>query len=98
MPYVLKDLVRHAAAHPATFQIPSRQLRETLAVGSSAKLVFVPSPSVKGGGHERLWVEITAREGEEYIGRLERDPMFIDAIGVRKGDTVRFRACHVASI
>lgn len=98
MPYTLENVERLNAAHPATFHIPSRTEREGLRRGDVAKLIFTLPKPINGCDAERMWVEVTGRDGEEYVGRLDSDPLFPDTLGIRSGDTVRFRACHVASI
>lgn len=98
MPYTLENVERLNAAHPATFHIPSRTEREGLRRGDVAKLIFTLPKPINGCESERMWVEVTGRDGDDYLGELDNDPLFPDELGIKWRSPVRFRACHVASI
>lgn len=69
---------RHAEA-PDTFEIPPLRVREVLEPGDFAKLIFriaidrEEDPEVC----ERMWVVVTARTGDGYIGVLDNEPSSI---------------------
>jgi hypothetical protein len=62
------------AGHPETFQIPSREKRESLAPGDGAKLLFDIETREHGRivdrGVDRMWVIVKARTEHGYIGVL----------------------------
>ena len=95
---------RHAA-HPDSFEIPARGLRETLTRGQAAKLLFVIETEDEDGridaGVERMWVVVSeAREGG-YLGRLINRPASIDPDGdvyLRMDCEVPFAPEHVIAI
>ena len=80
---------------PETFCIPSAQKRAAAQPGEYVRLGFrleVESLSIG----ERMWVKITQREGDSYIGRLANAPEHITAL--QFGDLVRFKARNVLKI
>lgn len=78
--------------NPATFQIPSREDRETLKAGDLAKLNFLNA----GTRGERMWVLITRRlQDGGYVGTLADKP---DITLLLRGDVVRFGPEHVIEI
>ena len=80
---------------PETFWIPSAQERAALQPGEYVRLGFrleVESLSIG----ERMWVQVTQREGDSYIGRLANAPERI--IMLRFRDLVRFKARNVLKI
>lgn len=80
---------------PETYCIPSAQERAAVQPGDYVRLTFrlnVESFSIA----ERMWVQITQREGDSYIGRLANTPKDIRAL--QFGDLVRFKARNVIKI
>ena len=92
---------RHAA-HPETFQIPSRTDRETLVPGVAAKLLFhietKEASQVIDSGVDRMWVIVRAVTREGYLGVLDSDPGQSEGLNLREGDVIVFGPEHVAAI
>jgi hypothetical protein len=92
---------RHAA-HPQTFQIPSRGARESLAPGDGVRLLF--DIETRNGGRvidrgvDRMWVIVKLRREERYVGILDSDPGFAEGLNLRAGDAIAFGPEHVADI
>lgn len=89
---------RHAAA-PGTFHIPSRVARETLRLGSAAKLLFLLMNEEDGKpivDCERMWVTVVSSENGGYRGRLESQP--ITSRVLSPGDIVAFGPEHIAGV
>jgi hypothetical protein len=89
---------RHAA-HPGTFEIPPREIREALEPGQAAKLLF-DIEIRKGGrvvdrGVDRMWVIVRARTGGRYVGVLDSDPGLAEGLRLRPGDEILFGPEHV---
>lgn len=76
------------------FQIPSRESRENVPIGSFAMLLF--RFDVPGTPPERLWVKVTARKGKNYVGLLDSKPS--SAKNLRVGRTIKFGPEHVLQI
>lgn len=92
---------RHAA-HPETFQIPSKAARESLVPGTAAKLLF-HIETTEGGrvidrGVDRMWVIVRAVTPEGYEGVLDNDPGESEGLNLRAGDVIVFGPEHVAAI
>lgn len=67
---------RHAA-NPDTFWIPDVQVRSSLRRGQAAKLLFDIQFQEHGRpvrGTERMWVIVSRREGDVYVGVLDSVP------------------------
>jgi hypothetical protein len=91
-------------AHAETFWIPPLEQRQSLRRGQAVKLIFdiegiEPDGSVVAQG-QRMWVLVTERLGDTYVGILDNEPALEPAENVylRKGAEIPFRAEHVADI
>jgi hypothetical protein len=82
------------AENPETFWIPDKADRDSLQPGDIAKVIF---KTYTGDGFtgERIWVKVTGRIGNKYIGKLDNIPFII---ANKLGDRVCFRAEHVIDI
>jgi hypothetical protein len=89
-------------AHPDTFQIPSREARETLTQGDGVKLLFDietrEGDRVTDRGVDRLWVIVKRRTGLNYLGVLDSDPGSAEGLNLHVGDVITFGPEHVAEI
>jgi len=93
----LGDAEDQHAEHPRSFFIPSREERESLAVGAIARLQFVlRDPPPGGPSAERMWLEVLSAEGEGYVGVLTNRPGAIRDLEV--GAHVRFGPEHVIAV
>jgi hypothetical protein len=93
----LEDAEANRRAHPRTYSIPRREVREALPVGCSVKLVFRIPPGVESDyGAERMWCEVVARDAGGYTGALLSTPS--TAGWLEPGVHVRFEARHVAGL
>jgi len=82
-------------SHPNTFWIPPEDERNHLVEGDYAKLVFTGVRVDGGPAGERMWVCVTGRDGDTYVGTLASHPV---AIQLNWGDEVRFHADNVINI
>jgi hypothetical protein len=90
--------------NPKTFWIPSADERQNLRRGQAARLIFDiqveldGDPVVQG---ERMWVIVSERVGETYIGILDNKPASFepaDDVYLCFGAEIPFRAEHVIDI
>lgn len=91
--------------HPDTFWIPPKEERDNLQVGQSVKLMFDielvdenDEPEISG---ERMWVIVSERTGDGYIGLLDNQPAsfeITDDIYLCVGAEIPFHAEHVIDI
>lgn len=95
--YKLQDGEAMHRESPRTFSIPRSEVRRDLPQGALVKLVFgLPCPADDGCGAERMWCQVTARQGRGYIGRLVNRPLYVE--GLAYGDPVAFQPRHVVAI
>jgi hypothetical protein len=74
----LIDAEKKAKKYPYTFAKPSKKVLAKLKVGDCVKLAFDFDSSRKSDpAGERMIVEIIQINGEEYIGKLKDEPVFI---------------------
>jgi uncharacterized protein YegJ (DUF2314 family) len=98
----LESAEQYAADAPATFLIPSRAERESLAPGDAAKLLF--DIETRDGDRvidrtvHRMWVIIKVRTDSGYMGVLDNDPGDPENRTLREGDLVVFGPEHVANV
>ncbi len=83
-------------AHPDTFHIPSMEDIKQLKAGSIVKLGFDVVGVKDASGGERMWVIVTALDGDKFTGKLDNDPVVIR--GLRYEDTIHFTAENILSI
>lgn len=93
---------RHAET-PDTFQIPSRDQRESLVAGDAAKLLFDIEADGEDGierGVERMWVIVRRRVGALYVGVLDSTPASIepDPEFLARGQEILFGPEHIIDI
>jgi hypothetical protein len=89
---------------PITFQIPSRDARANLRRGQAAKLIFEIEATDETGaivvGGERMWVIMTERVAEVYLGVLVDEPSLdpSDDVYLREGAEIPFLPEHIIDI
>ena len=74
--------------HPETFWVPDRQVKEHLRPGDTVKLMW----AVKRSHGERMWVTITERKGDRFVGTLDN---YAISAYLEPGESVQF---HVDDI
>ncbi len=85
------------AANPRSFFIPSRKERSNRNSGDLVRLVFfIRNPSHPGPQAERMWLEVSARDDDGYVGLLTNQPIAIKDLS--RGDEVAFRSEHIIAI
>lgn len=84
------------AAHPNTFEIPSREWREDIQAGDLVKLIFLSSVDGKTVG-ERMWVRVKATAARtHFAGTVDNNPIIGDEPGY--DDLVVFGPEHIIDI
>jgi hypothetical protein len=78
------------AKHPDTCWIPPKDVRNNLRAGDLAKVSF--QLTGKEVAAERIWILVTGRMGDSYIGTINNYPVFLEA---EAGDVVTFKAENV---
>ncbi|OGH69194.1 MAG: hypothetical protein A3I29_03345 [Candidatus Magasanikbacteria bacterium RIFCSPLOWO2_02_FULL_44_11] len=82
---------------PTTFYMPPIEARKNLKAGDLVKLIFrMKEKSSDEISVERMWVIVDRKEGEEYVGKLDNDP--VGDVYLKAGDEVRFEPRHVIQI
>jgi len=99
--YVLKSAVESHRNAPDTFWIPSDEDKAAIGVGSIVKMMFNigdvdENGVVTDGFVERMWVEVTAIEGENLTGKLLNQPFSTDEVALH--DVVHFTVDHITDI
>ena len=89
-------------ASPATFEIPPIDVRRSLRRGDAAKLLFEIETREAGvvvdRGVDRMWVVVTGREDEFYVGVLTSDPGKAEGLGLRPGSELIFLPEHICAV
>ncbi len=100
--WALLSAEERAVSAPDLFLIPARPLRESLAVGSAAKLLFDIETRENGKvvdrGTDRMWVLIKSKTAIGYIGVLDNDPGIAEKLKLHEGDLVAFGPEHICDI
>ncbi len=89
--FKLMDGVALSKMYPDTFEVPSFVELAKVEVGDFVKLGFKiqqkDAPSA-----ERMWVKVAAFKGNQYVGTIANNPMFLKA---EYGDIVLFEPRHI---
>lgn len=81
---------------PDTFRIPSDERKAAVRTGHSVKLAFeLDNPPHGHPPGERMWVIVTAIEGENLRGFLDNAPVVVPLL---PGDEVNFTPDHIIDI
>jgi hypothetical protein len=91
----LANAERRNVENPDDFLIPSQAERNSLVPGDIVKLVFRFTPPTDVSA-ERMWVQVQAVEGQQYVGQLTNEPRHI--VGLDPGSTIRFGPQHVIDL
>lgn len=93
--WYLENVREIAKERPYTFYVPSDELIKMLKVGDVVKLIFVNTEQQENNpfDSERIWVEITQIDGNDFVGLLDNKPFIIQDLNL--GDEVSFQACHI---
>lgn len=79
-----------ADARSLSIPAPAAEIA-ALVPGRVAKLIFQPTGGVRAKP-ERMWVEVTAVDGDSYTGTLANQPVYLP---LNHGDPVSFTAAHI---
>lgn len=90
----LVDVEERHRQHPETFEILPFEQRCAATVGDTVKLIWEEPLSDSG---ERLWVQVTAKDGDRLTGFIDNDP--VDLAGLLRADqVVEFGPEHISQI
>ncbi len=78
---------------PYTFYMPSKAVTDKLKAGDLVKLVFFSDSDTAGYKGERMWVEITDRNKENFVGKLDNEPYHLK--GLKLGQILHFGTEHI---
>ena len=94
--WVLEDGEERHRATPGTFPIPPLELREGLQRGDYVKLIFRIAVEEDEDAYERMWVIVTSRIENGYLGILNNEPSLIaENADFWLGSELPFNARHV---
>lgn len=95
--FTLENVRLRNQADPRHFLIPTVEELAGLQVGDQVRLIFLLDKELENGCNgERMWVELTEIDGENYKGLLTNQPQFITTLQI--ADEVHFAAEHIATI
>lgn len=92
--YTIDDPRPIAEGAPYTYFLPSENELLALAPGDQVKIVFRSHPPSPKFDAERMWVEITATNGNDLIGKLDNVPCDMpqlnpdDVIALKRSDVI----------
>jgi hypothetical protein len=82
-----------AASAPYTFFLPSENELSHLQAGDLVKLIFGGWPESRIWDSEKMWVEITSRDNDDFCGKLANEPL--DPPQLQVGKPIKFSAFHI---
>ncbi|GIP49363.1 hypothetical protein J53TS2_29540 [Paenibacillus sp. J53TS2] len=90
----MEDATERNKKAPYTFYIPSKEVIEILKTGDQVKLLFASNEIDGDFEVERMWVEISERDGELFSGILVNTPASIK--NLEMGHKIRFKREHIS--
>jgi len=99
MPYsfYLENIPERAKENPRQFLKPTAAELDNLKVGDPVRLFFIFNFKTADGCHaERMWIEISEIDNDNFKGSLTNQPVYIKDIQV--GDEVEFTRDNIATI
>ena len=97
--FYLENAVMRAKLWPQDFVIPSEDERHRVHARQTVKMDFtfaLESQPKEGDETERMWVVVKERVDDHWIGVLDNDPRFHDAI--ESGHEFHFHPDHIVAI
>ena len=94
--WIIQNPQPTAAAAPYTYYLPPPEFLAALTVGDIVKLIFEGIPISKEYGAERMWVIVTERKGNDFIGTLDNNPYDIPQL--KSGESIRFNIKDIIDI
>lgn len=85
---------RHAL-DPESFDLPSNTRIQQVGPGSLVKIGVTFPPNEEGMDGERLWVQVTQRDGDQLVGRVDNDLVATNGHGLQLNDEVAFHVRHI---
>jgi hypothetical protein len=90
----LTDSEKLAKENKYTFYKPSKEITQNLEVGNIVKLTFeFDSKNEEHPGAERMWVEITEINDDQFVGKLDNHPFYLHELYA--GDEIKFEHKHI---
>lgn len=90
------------AENPLSFYLPCQPRLDAVAPGDAVKIILSPDFNRNVPGHneltERLWIKVTAAEGDDLTGIVESNPMDPGMLGIDRGGEISFKRHHVIGI
>ncbi len=75
--YAVRDPRPNAQEAPYTFYLPPQDHLDAIVAGDIVKLVIESQPASREFDAERMWVQVTDREGSQITGALDNIPLDI---------------------
>jgi hypothetical protein len=89
--YKLDNAIKLNKKYPTTFLIPHKEEIESIKVGDEVKLIFSQSGKIKA----RMWVLVTKKIGNTFIGKLDNIPL---SLTLTPGQLIKFQSKHIIAI
>ena len=90
------------AENPFSFYVPCQARLDALSIGDVVKIILSPDVNRRTPGHneitERLWVGVTAVDGEDLTGIMFSKPGMPRSLGIDEGGEIAFKRHHVIGI
>ena len=94
--YEIDDPQPIAADAPYTFFLPTTTRLAAVSVGDLVKLTIRGIPQGEKYDAERMWVIVSAIDGDEMAGALDNNPF--DIPHLKAGDEIRFRRSDIIDV
>ncbi|KPF72363.1 hypothetical protein IP88_10165 [alpha proteobacterium AAP81b] len=94
--YAIGDPQPVAASAPYTYFLPTTTRLNAIAVGDLVQLIIRGIPPGTKYDAERMWVRVTAIDGNAMVGDLDNEPF--DIPHLKPGHEIRFRRSDIIAI
>ena len=91
--YEIDDPRPIKANAPYTFFLPTDERLNSIEVGDGVKVIIRSIPQGVDYDAERMWVNVTAIDGENFAGILDNEPFDIPQL--KPGEIIQFKRFHI---
>lgn len=94
--YILDDAVWRNQKDARHFIVPTTEEIQSLRVGDSVRMTFLPKDDTFGLPADKMWVKITEIDEDYYLGELQNQPQYLRRTDY--GETVKFKKENISEI
>lgn len=94
--YILDDAAWQNQKDARHFLVPTKEEIQSLRIGDSVRMTFIPKDDTFGCPADKMWVKITEIADDHYLGELQNQPQYLRRTDF--GETVEFKKENISEV